>query len=363
MRTKIFIISTLILGSFHIEAEENIFADQKIEQNFIQFTSVEIVNDFHKAIFEYNLKRKDPQSFAMEIQSPFYRTKFETGIKDKKELPEISKNEKGYIIKDGANIVSFDVELVLKNQFYLNGKLYSLETKNKNYNPKLFSLYLNKLLDFFVSQSIAEEDFVKDPASTRVLVASLIALDTQFSKIGLTCILSCKEKVSKINNAKLAEKINDYKNECEKNLEEQKVSYDPKNLKDISKVLRIGSSEVKKTYYLLKQMSAIQQNKDTSADKKIIGKHFEQDMSQNSCFDQIRNTYKMWITNAVMNTALKSELDEQAIETCRAITSLKSCLANFHSQSTMIYQNTHREFVHQTGYDEPAVPAVKGLSK
>lgn len=367
MKIKTMALLGLVLGSssFPLWAAgpeyTNTFADKKLDQHFVKFTTVEIINDFKKAIVHYNLNRKSAGSFAENINSTYYRAQFEKGSKEKKELPEILMAEDHYSLSDGPNKIQFSIDLVLKNQFYLNGKLYSLDQDNKRYEPKLFSTYFHQIIDLLVSQSIAGDEFTASPESTRTLVAGIIALDSTFEKIGFTCVLGCKEKTSKINSEKLIKRISGYKDECEKNIDDQEQSINRYNRsKDIFDVITVGSSEFDKTYKLLSKMSEVQKK---SNDKKIIAESFEQDMSQKTCYDQIRNTYKMWITNVRMLTDEREELDQKARSTCEAIEGLKSCLSNFHAQATTIYNSTSRQYKEQMRQEQTKVPAVNGIAR
>ncbi|MGZ3808090.1 MAG: hypothetical protein ACXVCE_08390, partial [Bacteriovorax sp.] len=246
MTIKTFVFCSLVLGSFplQLQAKKNAFANEKIDHNFIKFTTVEIINDFQKAIGEYNANRKNPNALSGSIDSPFYRTKLESNLKGKNELPEIIKSDGYYSLHDGPNTIQFSIDLILKNQFYLNGKIYSLDKDSKNFDPKFFSTYFHKVIDFLITQSMAGEEFIASPESTRLLVAGIIALDGSFEKIGITCVFSCKEKASKINNDKLVKRINEYTEECEKNLGDQAHTFDlynrTKDLFDISDIVTVG---------------------------------------------------------------------------------------------------------------------------
>lgn len=350
-------ISTLLQTA---NAFENIFIHKGIEENFSKFTAVEIVRDFEVAINEYNAKRKSPKSLAQNIPAGIYFAQFETGTRNQKELPEIIKGEGFYTISVFPDKIQFNIDLILKNQFFLNGKLHTLD-QFKASRAKSVSSSFNLLIDFFLSPSVAGELFVSSPDSTRLLIASVIALDGTFEKIGITCILTCKEKTSKINNDRLIARIREYKQACEQSSERQTEGYKRYQQNgDLVELLLISNTDFEKTFGLLNKMSAIQKKGE---EKAIVSKVFENTMAQKTCFDQIRSTFKLWFTNAQLLTDEAEALNQRARKTCDAISGLKSCLSDFHAQSTAIYNSSSREYKQEMKREQTKVPSINGISR
>lgn len=363
---KRIILSALIIGIMSraslAREVKNPYVSKNMETHTTEFLAFEIAKDFQNAISEYNTNRKNLKTLLSNIESQIYRSKFENNLKNKNELPEIIKSDEGYVIKNASSEIRFSIDLILKNQFYFNGKLYSLDPTSKKYKPALFSLYLNRMIDLLLTQSIAGEAFIADTESTRLLIAAIIALDGTFEKIGMLCMLSCKENISKINAKKLIAKISEHKKKCEKSLDDQKESFDQYNrTKDIDNILLLSiESDFEKTKNLLEKMSEVQKK---VIDKTIVSSSFESGMTQKTCFAQIRSTYRMFITNANLATDQKAELDQQASDTCAAIGELKTCLSDVHAQSTMIYNSTKREYKEKVKQDPAKVPTIDGISK
>jgi len=204
---------------------DNIYVTPNIEQHLPEFLAMEITKDMRESIAEYNLHRKDPAYFAARIKDPGVLKLYNQNTR-KIALPEIKqKNELYWMMKAGKNTVEFSAELFINKKYYLNGveKILSSGDLTASIDSKTWKYTIFNLM---IDQAVADddEDFAvayKDLDSTKVLMASIIALDSSFKSRGVLDKIPMMNDVADINAKNLVKKIESYNKECEENLSAQ----------------------------------------------------------------------------------------------------------------------------------------------
>ncbi len=204
---------------------ENIYVTANIEEHLPEFLAMEFTKDMRESIAEYNLHRKDPAYFAARIKDPGVLKLFNQNTR-KIALPEIKqKNEMFWMMKAGKNTVEFNAELFLNGRYFLNGEAKTLS--NGDLTASIDQRDWKKIVfNLMLDQAVADddEDFdaaYKDLDSTKVLMASIIALDTSFKSRGVLDKIPMMNDVADINAKNLVRKIESYNSECEENLKAQ----------------------------------------------------------------------------------------------------------------------------------------------
>lgn len=333
---------------------DNIYVTANIEEHLPEFLAMEITKDMRDSIAEYNLNRKNPQFFAARITDPKVLKLFNKSTR-KLALPEIKqKNELYWIIEAGNDKIEFNSELFLKKRFYLNGKLKTLEAEDliAAHTPSLRS----RLFSLLIAEAVAEEDdedftnAYKNLDTTKLLMASIIALDTSFKSRGVLDKIPMMNDIADVNAKNLVKKIEAYNAQCEENLQAQNTmmrgpSSDWNNLGSMDRysmmraIRDTADPAYQNTLALVRKIAAENAASSYDRDKKLEGT-FNIEKKANSCEAMLKNVFEeskgkgnrisYWVDggNSVKQAA--------ANHPCTKMAQLKVCLTRFTTQASSI---------------------------
>ncbi len=190
----------LLFLSMHISS----FADQKASA--AGDIAKKILEDFHQAIYEYNLDVKNPDEKIIKLETDPY-----------------------YVLSLNKNKIKFNATDYLTNRVSVNDKrvrwsdLMDLQIQSQ----KKTGWFFNK---FSINVHASGDEFLDasslnlSASDTKILVASIGKLTKNLEEIGLTCVFSCKNKTRKANLQKMLGTINSQLADCENQKEAQEKS-------------------------------------------------------------------------------------------------------------------------------------------
>lgn len=337
---------------------DNVYVTSNIEQHLPEFMAMEITKDLKDSIAEYNLHRKDPQYFAAKINDPKI-LKIYNRSTQKIALPEITqKNDSYYSIKAGKNTVEFSAALFLERKYYLNGVEKILKTDDLLVSNEMpAAKFTAKIFNTLIAEAVADDDddadfnlAYKNLDTTKVLMASIIALDSSFKSRSIFDKIPMMNDVADVNLKNLVKKVESYQAKCEENLSAQTnmmraPNSDWNNLGSLDRYSLMRSLQAtadptyQETLKLIKKIAAENSNSSYKRDKSL-----EETMN----IEKKANNCEAMLTNLVPESKTKSNALSRYIDggnsakvaaanhPCTKITNLKMCLSKFASQAASI---------------------------
>ncbi len=300
-----------------------------------------IIEDFHQAAYDYNLKQSNPDlKIIKEAEGEYYKLKY---------------NE---------TLVRFSVKDYLQNHIYVNNK--------KVYWSSLIDTDLKKtskvktsMFSFNVYASDVDvlnaSDITINVNDAKIIMAAIGSLTKNIEEIGWTCILNCKNK-TKANNLKLLnDNLNIKISQCQE--ESEKQSQSAKRALRISmadSLYSINDPEFKDVKSLIEKISA---TKIKEANKFVNN-------SLNGEADKYRDCPKMIADISVTSTGLLSfstdynDKRNEAVRFCGKLQELRNCLKETYTNVNTM-NSVRREIKKQTGYESKPerLPAASALGE
>lgn len=333
-----------------------IFAEQKASA--AGDIAKKILEDFHQAIYEYNLDVKNPNEKIIKLDTDPY-----------------------YVLSLNKNKIKFNATDYLTNRITVNDKrlkwsdLMELQIQSQRKTGWFFQkLSIN---------AYASGDEFLDASSlnlsandTRVLVAAIGKLTKNLEEIGLTCVLSCKSKTRKANLQKMLSTINYQLADCENqnDAQEKSINY-AKYFRTSDKLYSIYSSEFKSMKRLIEEVYIMNtkkaatffedflayENKNYNNCPSTIASMTIADNVTRGMGDDIARGAGVGIT---MTSVDIQNLRNDAIKFCTKLQELKECIAGL-NQNIGQMNSLRREIKRTTGYGakEEILPISNVLSK
>jgi hypothetical protein len=220
IKTLIVLMTLTPMNPTFADTYDNIYVTSNIDEHFSEFLAMEISKDFKDSIDEYNKNRNNPKYFENKIQDPKALKLFSTATKKAALPPILQKGESSYYyIEAGKNRIEFNSALFLTKTYYLNGVEKTLKTEDLVASTEI----KRNLLSFVIQSAIADddEDFTaayKNLDTTKVLMASIIALDSSFKARGILDKIPMMSDVADVNLKNLTAKIDRYQAQCDSSL-------------------------------------------------------------------------------------------------------------------------------------------------
>lgn len=342
----------LLFLSMHVSS----FADQKASA--AGDIAKKILEDFHQAIYEYNLDVKNPNEKIIKLETDPY-----------------------YVLSLNKNKIKFNATDYLTNRVSVNDKrvkwsdLLELQVQSHKKTGSIF----NKLS---INVYASDDDFL-DPSSlnlsaadTRILVASIAKLTKNLEEIGLTCVLSCKNKTRKTNLQKMLGTINSQLSDCEEQSERQEKSiqkakyirmsdslysiYDAE-FKSMKKLIEeIYIMNTKKANGIFDDFLAYEEKNYTNCPSTIASMTIADNVSR-GMGDDIARGAGVGITATSVDI---QNLKNDSIKFCLKLQELKECVSGL-TQNLGQMNSFRREMKRTTGYStkEEILPISNVLSK
>lgn len=346
------IIVSLILLAIHVSS----FADQKASA--AGDIAKKILEDFHQAIYEYNLDVKNPDEKIIKLETDPY-----------------------YVLSLNKNKLKFNATDYLSNQITVNDKrvrwsdLMDLQIQSQKKTGWLF----NKLsINVYASgdEFLDASSLNLSASDTKILVASIGKLTKNLEEIGLTCVLSCKNKTRKANLQKMLGTINSQLADCENQKEAQEKSLKrAKYFRMSDSLYSIYSTEFKSMKKFIEEVYIMNtkkagaffedflayENKNYSNCPSTIASMTIADNVTRGIGDDIARGAGVGIT---MTSVDIQKLRDESIRFCTKLQELKEC-ANGLSENVGQMNSLRREIKRTTGYSskEEILPISNVLSK
>jgi hypothetical protein len=346
---------------------DNIYVTPNIEEHLPEFVAMEITKDLKETIADYNLHRKDPQYFAAKITDPKILKLFNQSTK-KLVLPEITqKNDSYYSMKAGKNTVEFNASLFLERKYFLNGVEKILKTDDLLVSNDSHLIFKTNIFNSLIAEAVADDDdnpdfnlAYKNLDTTKVLMASIIALDSSFKSRSILDKIPMMNDVADVNMKNLVKKVEAYQAKCEENLNTQTnmmraPNSDWNNLGSMDRFSLMRSlrdtadPSYQETLKLVKKIAAENANSSYKRDKSL-----EETMN----IEKKANNCEAMLSNLVPESKSKSNTLSRYLDggnsakvaaanhPCAKITNLKMCLSKFATQAASI-----NDFVRKHGAD------------
>lgn len=346
--------SPLALGQMPFE---NIYATTQIDEHIPEFLAMEINHDFKESIKDYNLNRKNPKYFIAKIKDEKLAEAFSTTVK-KIALPEIKQldHSEYYFIEAGNNRIEFSTALFLRNKYLLNGVEKTIN--RKDFISSVFvphqqsQKYVSLILSHLISEAIAEEDedfkvSYKNLDTTKILMASIIALDSSFKERSLLDKIPFSNDVADTNLKNLVKKLEVYQNHCEESLELQERiptnNYQQlgglERFSLMNKLRETADPSYQSTLNLIKKMSSEQDNYSTKRNNKLVD-NFNLDKKAAQCEAMLKPliSESKSRTNAIAAYLDGGNSENVAFQKhpCTKMANLKICLSKFATKAAEI---------------------------
>lgn len=346
--------SPLVLGQTPFE---NIYATAHIDEHIPEFLAMEINHDFKESIKDYNLNRKNPRYFIAKIKDEKLAEAFSITVK-KIALPEIRQldHSEYYFIEAGNNRIEFSTALFLRNKYLLNGVEKTIN--REDFISSVFvphqqsQKYVSLILSHLISEAIAEEDedfkaSYKNLDTTKILMASIIALDSSFKERSLLDKIPFSNDVADTNLKNLVKKLEVYQNQCEENLELQE-RIPTNNYQQLggleryslmNKLRETADPSYQSTLNLIKKMSSEQDNYSTKRNTKLVD-NFNLDKKAAQCEAMLKPliSESKSRTNAIAAYLDGGNSENVAFQKhpCTKMANLKICLSKFATKAAEI---------------------------
>ncbi|MDO9181607.1 MAG: hypothetical protein Q7U04_04325 [Bacteriovorax sp.] len=353
IKSGLLILSLALLALSPAYAEnENIYVSKNIQENLPDFLALEIFNDFKESINDYNLNRANPDFFLTLIDNKALASSYSQNIKDIT-LPKIKqkKNTSFYYIEIGKNHIEFNIELMLKNKYFINGIEKKFNLNQTSTSTSFVEILFSRLL---MNSALAEEDEnpefnlqSKNTKTSKMVIATFIALDRSFAKRSILDKIPLTGGTAKLNLKNLVAKIKNYQDLCNNSLniqtDIQEVSNMPvapwraldygQQIKMLKKLQNAGDPSYMATLAFVMQMSKENDNGSASVDKKNAN-YLDLDLQAKSCKALLDPMIPKSMITAYASG--KNLTEQEQDHPCTKIANLKMCLSTFTTQAVNI---------------------------
>lgn len=353
---------SLLISSFGWAqtAYDNMYVNANISEHMNEFIAMEITSDFKESIKDYNANRKN-QKYFLDKMKDLKVAKTFAKITKNIELPEIKQNNDSefYYIESGVNRVEFTTSLFLQNKYFLNGVEKTVKKEDfiiSNNAPS--QGYLKIVLAQIIASAVADDETdliasTKNLDTTKILIASIIALDSTFKERSILDKIPFSNDVADTNLDNLVKKIEGYQAHCEESLESQnkmqkvtEMSLDNyRNMGSLDRwsMLKKLSAAADPTYQttlgLVKKMAAENSNNSSKRNTKLVD-NFNIDKNAAQCEVMLKPLVK---ESKSKTNALAAYIDggnsynvAYQKHPCTKMAKLKICLTKFATQATDI---------------------------
>jgi hypothetical protein len=248
------------------------------------------------------------------------------------DLPEIKHDKKSnYYFNVNKHLIEFSVANYLQGQIMVDKKL-------KKINPESHPKKTVQLIRYIIDSAYADDETDADP--TKIILSTLGSLDKNLQEISSVCSIkdylspfgmsTCKKDNAKTNMDRLKQAILKRKSSCENISDEQ--ARDPRS--DLYTVTAQSEKDFNQVKELIIKISESREKKVNTFFKDYLG---ATDMKFQSCVDVVTNgtvidgkggAHRVGSRNLneVRLSPEKEEMKLAAVDLCKSIEELRSCL-------------------------------------